>query len=365
MRKKVVWILSALTIFALLISPVVFSTPQSTYAASGNVTITDKTPNNTIGIMKKERGDDHGGKGRGRGHHGRNHHSSEVVISILAEWSGISSETLTSVKDKYQLSIPALINTVVLMKASGIDIDKAAGIVASGELRSYVEKNGIRDKFMETRRELARYIHRYMEKKHEEKEKHGRRKAPGVKGRIYSDFIDILSTWSGIGTDTIQSIVEEYSLNPARTINAVVLAKVGNISLSQSASIVVAGELREYLEENGLIDAFKQARQEIVNLLKEKAQEIKETAEEKVIEALSKWSGFDKEDIQKLIEKKNIPYAITVVVLAKVSGISLQDAKNIVDNGKIMEYLRKNNLFMKFKQAKAEIWRIIRDILRP
>ncbi|NOZ92571.1 MAG: hypothetical protein GXO59_04805 [Dictyoglomi bacterium] len=354
MKKIGTIMLAGLIALAIFISPMVFSMPDSAYAAAQP---TQEV--NSVGTLPVDAPMHRGGRGD-KGHKP----SQQQIIGILAEWSGFPAEDIAAIQKQYNLGIPQLINTVILAKAGNISLDEAAKIVSEGNLKQYIEQNKLQEKFMETRRELAQYMRGFRDGfKHGVK--HAQKKAPGIKGRVWNDFTSVLANWAGIPTQTIASIQKDYNLNPARTINAVVLAKVGNIDLQVSASIVVNGNLRSYLDQQGLTEAFQTARQEVMQLLREEAQNLKEKAEDKVSEVLAQWSGFDKDKIAKLIEEKNVGYAVTVVVLGKVAGISLDEAKQIVDDGKLMTYIRENNLFVKFRQAKMEVMRLISQALRP
>ena len=361
-------ILAGLLVLAIMVSPVVMSFSSQAFAQTSTSNIS-KSP--IIG-MEKGRGGDHGGgrggdhgKDRGKGH---GKASAEVVINLLSKWSGIGTQTLESTMKDYDLNIAGIINAVVLSKAADISLDEAAQIVADRKLREYIDENGLQEKFMQVRHDFAEYMKNAAK---EYRERHGKEHkgkcSPAVRAKVWSDFTDVLANWAGTSTEDIASIQEEYGLNPARTVNAVVLSKVAGIDLTVSASIVVNGELRSYIEENNLQEAFQTARQEVMNLLKETAQELREKAEEKIAEALAGWSGFSKDDIQKLIDDKNVGYAITVVVLAKVGNMSLDEAQKIADGGmrSVFDYLRKNGLLRDFLNAKKEVSALIRDILKP
>jgi|GEM_PF-1930545 len=361
-------ILAGLLVLAIMVSPVVMSFSSQAFAQTSTSNIS-KSP--IIG-MEKGRGGDHGGgrggdqgKDRGKGH---GKASAEVVITLLSKWSGIGTETLLSTMKDYDLNVAGIINAVVLSKAADITLDEAAQIVADRKLRDYIYENGLQEKFMQVRHDFAEYM-KNAAKEYREHHKKGRggKGAPGSRARVWADFVDVLANWAGTSTEDIASIQEEYGLNPARTVNAIVLSKVAGIDLTVSASIVASGDLRTYIEENNLQEAFQTARQEVMSLLKETAQELREKAEEKIAEALAKWSGFSKDRIQKLIEDKNVGYAITVVVLAKVGNMSLDEAKKIADGGmrSVFNYLRKKGLFREFMNAKREVMRLIRDIVKP
>jgi len=91
----------------------------------------------------------------------------------------------------------------------------------------------------------------------------------GARGRKNTDAtLSLLSDWSGISKDTLQNIMDSYSFNAAKLTNTVVLSKAANISLDDAASIVAEGNLRDYVEENGLTDAFQAARQEFMSILR-------------------------------------------------------------------------------------------------
>ena len=364
MKKIGTIMLAGLIALAIFISPMVFSMPDSAYAISTNATQQVSSMTSPAIQLPMHRGGDKGGdrdKHPGKGHKV----SSREIVNILAKWSGFSTETLTSVMETYKLNIPQLINATVLAKAGNISLDTAAKVVSEGKIMEYVEKNQLLEKFMETRRELAQYMRGFKDGyKYCMKHFHHKRASEAM-GGIWSNFTGVLAEWANISTETIISIQNTYNLNPARTINVVVLAKVGGIDLQESASIVINGELGIFLVKNNLVEKFMEARQEVMQLLTEKALQIRETFEEKVAEVLAKWSGFNKDDIAKLIEEQNIGYASTVVVLGKIAGISLDEAKKIVDEGRLMSYLAEKELFMKFSQAKMEVMRLISQALRP
>ena len=361
-------ILAGMLVLAIMVSPVVMNFSSQAFAQTSTLGIS----NGPMLGMDKDRGGDHGG-GRG-GDHGRDHGkrhgkaSAEVVITLLSKWSGIGTETLESTMKDYELNVGGIINAVVLSKAADISLDDAAQIVADRKLRDYLDENGLQEKFMQVRHDFAEYM-RNAAKEYRERHEHEHRGkgSPAVRARVWSDFVDVLANWAGTSTEDIASIQEEYDLNPARTVNAVVLFKVAGIDLTVSASIVANGNLRTYIEDNNLEEAFRSARQEVMNLLRETAQELREKAEEKIAEALARWSGFSKDDIQKIIDDKNVGYAITVVVLAKVGNISLDEAQKIADGGmrSVFNYLRKKGLFREFMNAKREVMRLIRDIVKP
>ena len=353
-------ILAGMLVLAIMVSPVVMGFSESAFAQTSTSNIS-KSP--VIGI-DKGRGGDHGG-GRGGDHKKA---PAEVVITLLSKWSGIGTETLESTMKDYDLNVAGIINAVVLSKAGDISLDEAAQIVADRKLREYIDENDLQEKFMQVRHDFAEYMRNAAKEYRERHKKEHRVKgSPAVRAKVWSDFTNVLANWAGTSTQDIVSIQEKYGLNPARTVNAVVLAKVAGIDLTVSASIVANGELRTYIEENNLQEAFQTARQEVMSLLRETAQELREKAEEKIAEALAGWSGFAKDDIQKLIDEKNVPYAITVVVLAKVGNMSLDEAQKIADKGirSVFDYLRKNGLLREFLNAKKEVSAIIRDILKP
>ncbi len=356
MKKIGMALLAGLVALAIFISPMVFSAPDTVYASSDNGSQQMKASVNNLSATSFMNKGNKGDKGHKP--------SPEQLLGILSRWSGFSVSDIVSVIKKYNLKVPQVINAVVLAKGVDISLNEAAKIVAEGKLKEYVEQNNLQEKFMGALRGLAQYMKGFRDG-FRCGANHGHKKIPGIKGRVWKDFVNVLAGWSGIPTETIVSVQRDFRLNPARTINAVVFAKVGNIDLQTSASIVAAGNLQSYLEEQGLTEAFQTARQEVMQLLKQEAQNIKEKLEEKIADALARWSGFDKDKILGLIEEKNIGYATTVVILGKVAGISLDEAKQIVDDGKLISYLKEHNLFEKFKKAKIEIMKLLARIRKP
>ncbi len=347
MKKIGMALLAGLVALAIFISPMVFSAPDTVYASSDNSQTVSSVSQAPVQVPMRRGGGDKGRKP-----------SPEQLLGILSRWSGFSVSDIVAVQREYKMRFSQLINAVVLAKAGDISLEEAAKIVAEGKLKEYVEQNNLQEKFMGALKSLKQFM-RDLYKQGKQK------KIPGIKGRVWKDFVNVLAGWSGIPTETIVSVQRDFRLNPARTINAVVLAKVGNIDLQTSASIVVSGNLRKYLEENELTETFQTARQEVMQFLKQEAKNIKENLEEKIADVLARWSGFDKDEILGLIEEKNIGYATTVVILGKVADISLDEAKRIVDNGKLMSYLKEHNLFEKFRKAKIEIMKLLARIRKP
>jgi len=268
--------------------------------------------------------------------------------------------------DNYNLSVGRLVNTVILSKAAEISLEEAATVVVNDQLGTYITENNLVERFMELRRELAAYMREkrasigsQIRDKVREKARHY------VGGVIWNNFVDVLANWYGTSTQTIVDIQAEYNLNPARTVNVVVLSKVANIDLQVSASIVVNGELCTYLRENNLVESFKAARMEVMALLRETASTVKDELADKVAEVLARWSGFDKDQIKDLIIQLRMYKAINIVVLAKVAEISFEEAKDIVLGGNLVSYLRENGLFAQFHEAKIQVMIMIRQALTP
>jgi len=340
-------LIAGLTAFAILISPVIFNMP-TTYA------------NNLDGkgisavMFEKKGGQLLGEKGRGYGNQKRNSRIT-IIVKLIAKFTNTTEEQVITIMKTNKLNPAQMINTAILSKAGNISLDESAKIVAKGELRTYIEKNNLQDKFIKAKREFAQMIKGIKSKGNS---KHHRKKF--TEGRLFNNFLNVLARWSGIPTETISSVQEQYSLNPARTINAVVLTKISNIELTESASIVVNGELKEYLTKNNLVECFQEARQEIIQLLKDESKKIKEEMKNKIVKVLSEWSGVDKNSIITSIDNNGVENTINAVILVKIANISFDESIRIVNNHQLMRYLKNNNLLRQYKQAKLELIQLLK-----
>jgi len=197
-------------------------------------------------------------------------------------------------------------------------------------------------------------------------------------GSVTASLAQSLAQWSGFSADEIMGVVEQYELNVAETINTVVLAKVAGISLDEAAQIVASGELSVYLSENGLTQAFAQARKDFgMNYMHQWMHGAKEgkkgaagvvhgrgmaaIGEDTIISVLAQWSGFSTDDVEAIQDQFGFVDAklINTVVLAKVAGISLDEAAQIVADGGLAEYLYDNDLVDAFRTARAEVMALL------
>jgi DNA-binding FrmR family transcriptional regulator len=361
-------LLVALVALSIFISPMVFAWDgASTTMGGGAAQLTDSPHHGMHGRMgqstftSKGQGKGGGGKGQSKGRSWNV--SPRVVIAVLSKWSGYSTDTLTSVMQEKNIGVKGIVLAAVLSKAGNISLDDAASVVAEGNLKTYITDNNLTDKFKESMQDFMKAMKKaYAEHRNNHK---GNGKGHNIGGKMWNTFVSTLAEWGNVSVGDITSMVNKYNLRPGRAINAVVLHKVANISLDEAASVVADGNLETYLEDKGLTEQFQEARQEIMGILREKAQEIKAADKEKIAEAVSNWSGIDKAVIKKMIEEKGVGYTVNVVVLVKVGNVSLDDAKAIVDDGNLGQYLKDNDLVQQFREAKISLMRTIRDILKP
>ncbi len=214
----------------------------------------------------------HGGGWNGGGHHWS--YAGTVTASlaeVLAQWSGFTADDIMNVVQAYELNVAQTINTVVLAKVAGIGLDEAAQIVASGELATYLSENGLTNMFAQARKDFGmNYMHQWMHGQaggHAQAHAGGSPHGHGMAAIGEDIIISTLAQWSGFSADEITAIENQYGFVDARLINVVVLAKVAGIGLDEAAQIVVSGNLAIYLYDNGLIDAFRSARHEVMVML--------------------------------------------------------------------------------------------------
>jgi len=192
------------------------------------------------------------------GHRARN----AAIIKVLASFSGNSEEEIIQTAKELR-SVGKLINAVILKKAADITLDEAANIIKQEQLREYLQENQLQAKFIATKKKLAHYMRAAYQRYKEHKPI---RNKSQMRNRIFNQFINKLSSWSGHSKEEIMQYASD--MKPVRILNMVVLAKAANISIEKAHQIIIDGNLRQYLSEHDLTRQFIQLRQDAIKMLR-------------------------------------------------------------------------------------------------